>query len=148
MVATNSIRGGANRRALQAATDGRPIFDAWSDEPWVIDGAAVRVSLVCFSGTNDEHRPETRFDGQPADEIHTDLTARRGGTGIDLTGTKRIPANNGVAFMGDTKGGPSDVPGDLAREWLRLPANPNGRPNADVLKPWVNGTGLTGRPAD
>ncbi len=33
LVATNSIRGGANRRALQAATDGRPIFDAWSDEP-------------------------------------------------------------------------------------------------------------------
>ena len=50
LVATNSIRGGANRRALQAATVGRPIFDAWSDEPWVIDGAAVRVSLLCFSG--------------------------------------------------------------------------------------------------
>ncbi len=24
------------------------IFNAWSDEPWVNDGAAVRVSLVCF----------------------------------------------------------------------------------------------------
>ena len=31
LVATNSIRGGANRRALQAATEGRTIFDAWSD---------------------------------------------------------------------------------------------------------------------
>ena len=49
--------------------------------------------------------------------------------------------------MGDTKGGPFDIPGDLAREWLRLPANPNGRPNADVLKPWVNGMDLTRRPA-
>ena len=28
----------------------------------------------------------------------------------------------------------------------RLPANPNGRPNADVLKPWVNGMDLTRRP--
>ena len=47
--------------------------------------------------------------------------------GIDLTGTKRIPANIGVAFMGDTKGGAvRHRPGDLAREWLRLPANPNG----------------------
>ena len=45
LVATNSIRGGANRRALQAAIDTRRIFEAWSDEPWVIDGAAVRVSL-------------------------------------------------------------------------------------------------------
>ena len=147
LVATNSIRGGANRQALQAATDGRPIFDAWSDEPWVIDGAAVRVSLVCFSGMDDKHRPETRLDGEPADEIHADLTARRGGAGIDLTGAKRIPANMGTAFMGDTKGGPFDIPGELAREWLRLPANPNGRPNADVLKPWVNGMDLTRRPA-
>ena len=147
LVATNSIRGGANRRALQAATDGRPIFDAWSDEPWVIDGAAVRVSLVCFSGTGDAFRPETRMDGEPVDEVHSDLTAKRDGTGIDLTVAKHIPANIGVAFMGDTKSGAFDVPGDQAREWLRLPANPNGRHNADVLKPWVNGMDLTRRPA-
>ena len=146
LVTTNSIRGGANRRALQAATDGRPIFDAYSDEPWVIDGAAVRVSLICFSGASDAYRPETRLDDEPADEIHSDLTASRGGTGIDLTGAKRLSANIGVAFMGDTKGGPFDVPGDLAREWLNLPANPNGRPNGDVLKPWVNGMDLTRRP--
>ena len=147
LVATNSIRGGANRRALRAATDGRPIFDAWSDEPWVIDGAAVRVSLVCFSGAGDAYRPKTRMDGEPADEIHSDLTVRRGASGIDLTRATRIPENIGVAFMGDTKSGPFDVSGDLAREWLRLPANPNGRPNADVLKPWVNGMDLTRRPA-
>ena len=49
--------------------------------------------------------------------------------------------------MGDTKGGPFDIPGEQAREWLRLPANPNGRPNADVLKPWVNGMDLTRRPS-
>ena len=55
--------------------------------------------------------------------------------------------NAGVAFMGDTKGGPFDVSGDQAREWLRLPANPNGRTNAAVLKPWVNGMDLTRRPA-
>ena len=147
LVATNSIRGGANRRALQAATAGRPIFDAWSDEPWVIDGAAVRVSLVCFSGQGDQHRPEPRLDGQAVDEIHADLTAKRGGAGIDLTEARGVPANGGVAFMGDTKGGPFDIPGELAREWLRLPANPNGRPNSDVLKPWVNGMDLTRRPA-
>ena len=105
LVATNSIRGGANRRALQAATD-------------------------------------ARLDGEPVDEIHTDLTARRGGAGVDLTRVRRLPENTGVAFMGDTKGGPFDVAGDQAREWLRLPANPNGPTNADVLKPWVNGMRL------
>ena len=147
LVATNSIRGGANRRALQAATDGRTIFDVWSDEPWVIDGAAVRVSLICFSDPDGEPEPEIQFDGELVDEIHSDLTAKKGGEGIDLTKAERLPANLGAAFMGDTKGGPFDIPGDLAREWLRLPANPNGRPNADVLKPWVNGMDLTRRPA-
>ena len=147
LVATNSIRGGANRRALQAATETRRIFEAWSDEPWVIDGAAVRVSLVCFSRADDELAVGARLDGQPVDEIYMDLTARRGAAGVDLTRVRRLPENVGVAFMGDTKGGPFDVSGDQAREWLRLPANPNGRPNADVLKPWVNGMDLTRRPA-
>ena len=147
LVATNSIRGGANRRALQAATDMRRIFEAWSDEPWVIDGAAVRVSLVCFSRAGDESVSGARLDGQPVDEIYADLTARRDGAGVDLTGVRRLPENAGVVFMGDTKGGPFDVGGDQAREWLRLPTNPNGRTNADVLKPWVNGMDLTRRPA-
>ena len=147
LVATNSIRGGANRRALQAAIDTRRIFEAWSDEPWVIDGAAVRVSLVCFSRTDDDFVSAARLDGQPVDEIYADLTARRGGAGVDLTVVRRLSENANVAFMGDTKGGPFDVAGDQAREWLRLPANPNGRTNADVLKPWVNGMDLTRRPA-
>ena len=148
LVATNSIRGGANRRALECATSGRPIFDAWSDEPWVIDGAAVRVSLVCFSQANDELTPEVRLDGETVDEIYTDLTARRGGVGVDLTKARRLARNAGVAFMGDTKGGPFDVPGDLARQWLQEPANPNDRPNSDVLAPWMNGMAITRRPAD
>ena len=148
LVATNSIRGGANRRALQSATDGRPIFDAWADEPWVIDGAAVRVSLVCYSDADDEYRPETRLNGERVDEVHSDLTSTSGGIGIDLTGVKRLTANVGIAYMGDTKGGPFDVPGELARQWLQEPANPNGRPNSDVLKPWMNGMAITKRPAD
>ena len=148
LVATNSIRGGANRRALERATDGRPVFDAWSDEPWVVDGAAVRVSLVCFSRPDEEPAVERRLDGEPVDEIYTDLTARRDGAGVDLTKARRLARNAGVAFMGDTKGGAFDVPGDLAREWLQEPANPNGRPNSDVLRPWMNGMAVTRRPAD
>ena len=148
LVATNSIRGGANRRALERATGGRKIFDSWSDEPWVIDGAAVRVSLVCISQVDDELASEVRLDGETVDEIYTDLTARRGRAGVDLTKARRLAENARVAFMGDTKGGPFDVPGDLAREWLQMPANPNGRPNSDVLAPWMNGIAVTRRPID
>ena len=147
LVATNSIRGGANRRAVQAATDTHRIFDAWSDEPWVVDGAAVRVSLVCFTRSGDASVAGARLDGQSVDEIYADLTARRGAAGVDLTRVRPLKSNASVAFMGDTKGGPFDIVGDQAREWLRLPANPNGRTNADVLKPWVNGMDLTRRPA-
>ena len=52
---------------------------------WLIDGAAVRVSLVCFSRIDDDSVSDTRLDGQPVDEIYADLTARRGGAGVDLT---------------------------------------------------------------
>jgi type II restriction/modification system DNA methylase subunit YeeA len=50
--------------------------------------------------------------------------------------------------MGGTKGGAFDIPGTLAREWLRLPNNPNQRPNADVLRPWANGRDVTQRSSD
>ena len=148
LVSTNSIRGGANRRALQTAIEGCPISEAWSDERWVIDGAAVRVSLVCFARPEDGSARERRLDGERVDAVHTDLTARRGGAGVDLTGVRRLDRNLGVAFMGDTKGGPFDVSGEQARRWLREPANPNGRPNSDVLGPWMNGMDVTRRPAD
>ncbi len=147
LVATNSIRGGANRRALQTATRNRPIFEAWSDEPWFVDGAAVRVSLVCFARADDEPAGERRLDGARVDAVHADLTARRGASGIDLTVAQRLYRNLGVAFMGDTKSGRFDVPGERARQWLEQPANPNGRPNSDVLAPWMNGMDVTRRPA-
>ena len=146
LVATNSIRGGASRRALEAATGGLRIFEAWSDEPWVVDGAAVRVSLVCFSHPSGQREP-VRLNGEAVDQIHTDLTAVSARAGVNLTCAQRLSENAGVAFMGASKKGPLDIPGDLAREWLMLPANPNGRTNADVLKPWQNGMDLTRRPA-
>ncbi len=145
LVATNSIRGGANRRALRAATDNGRIFDAWSDEPWVIDGANVRVSLVCFTRADDNAISEIRLDGESVDEIFMDLTSRAAGRGADVTSGGRLLENSNVAFMGDTKGGAFDIEGDQARKWLNLPANPNGRTNADVLKPWFNGMDLTRR---
>ncbi|MDR0673247.1 MAG: N-6 DNA methylase [Zoogloeaceae bacterium] len=58
LVATNSIRGGANRKVLDSIVRDMRIVEAWSDEPWVNDGAAVRVSLVAFGdqGTGDRRQ--------------------------------------------------------------------------------------------
>jgi type II restriction/modification system DNA methylase subunit YeeA len=140
LVATNSIRGGANRDVLDRLALDLAIFEAWSDEPWIIDGAAVRVSVVCFAARDGA---AARLDGATVATIHPDLTA---GT-VDLTKARPLRENRGVAFMGDTKGGAFDIPGELARQWLALPLNPNGRPNADVLRPWMNGMDVTRRPA-
>ena len=38
--------------------------------------------------------------------------------------------------------------GDFARTLLTAPSNPNGEPNAAILKPYWNGDDLTGRPRD
>ena len=139
LVATNSIRGGRNRAVLDRIVENGAIFDAWSDEPWVVDGAAVRVSLVCF-GPKEAGLP-VHLNGAAAEQINSDLTSGS----VDLTKAGKVARNAGRAFMGDIKGGTFDVPGDLAREWLRLPANPNGRPNSDVLKPRMNGMDVTRR---
>ncbi len=142
LVATNSIRGGNNRAVLDRIVAHGAIFDAWSDEPWINDGAAVRVSLVCFARKNSGI--SVLLNGAPTTRIHSDLT----GGATDLTQARRLEANQSTAFLGVNKNGPFDVPGDLAREWLRLPANPNGRPNADVLKPRINGMDVTRRSSD
>ena len=63
-----------------------------------------------------------------------------------MTQAQRLKENLSMAFMGDTKGGAFDIPGDLARRMLAAPLNPNGRSNSDVVRPWVNGSDLT-RPA-
>lgn len=140
LVTTNSIRGGANRKVLDRIVAESRLFEAWSDEPWVVDGAAVRVSLICFGQGEDP----LRLDGKSVAQINADLTA-----GVtDLTKARRLSENQNVAFMGDTKGGAFDVPGSLARAWLSMPMNPNGRPNSNVLRPWRNGMDITRRGRD
>ncbi len=140
LLATNSIRGGPNRATLDRVKQSGDLFMAWSDEPWTVEGAAVRVSIV---GQDNGSETQRVLDGASAGRINSNLTS-----GVDVTRARALPENQGVSFMGDTKGGSFDIPGDLAREMLSLPANVNGRSNADVAVPWVNGLDLTRRPRD
>ncbi len=141
LVATNSIRGGANRSVLEPIAEQRGLFAAWSNEPWTVEGAAVRVSLLSFAASE---AVSPMLDGREVESINADLT----GSDSDLTKSKTLAENARIAFMGDTKGGAFDIPGSLARDWLTRPLNPNGKPNADVLRPWANGMDITRRPAD
>ena len=143
LVATDSIRGGANRKVLERVAETTRIFEAWSSELWINEGAAVRVSLIGFGTIFPVHR-SNRLDGVEVGSIHADLTA---GEGLNLTIAKPLAENARTAFQGITKGGAFDIPGEQAREWLRAP-NPNGQPNAAVVRPWRNGMDVTQRPAD
>lgn len=145
LVATNSIRGGENRTVLERIRNTACIIEAWSDEPWVIEGADVRVSLTCFAKTSPNF---ARLNGNIVAEIFSDLTASPSAGRLDLTSAARLKQNRRVSFMGITKTGPFDVDGALARAWLALPVNPNGRRNADVLFRSVNGDDIAGRRSD
>ena len=125
------------------------IFNAWSDEPWINEGAAVRVSLVAF-GPKHDRQEGIRLDGMKVASVHADLTASPLGTESQVTNlTVAVPLreNAGASLRGTTKNGPFDISGDLARSWLTRP-NPHGRPNPDVLKPWCNGMDVTRRHSD
>lgn len=67
---------------------------------------------------------------------------------LDFTQTRRLHSNLNLCFQGPVKVGSFDIPGDLARGWIALPPNPNGRPNSDVLRPWANELDLSRRPSD
>jgi len=141
LVSTNSIRGGKNRAVLDAICKTSRIYEAWSDEGWINDGAAVRVSLIAFGHAEQN----SLLDGKPAGEIYSDLTTSTDSTiSLDLSTAKPLKENNGNCFIGTQKGGSFEISGELARSWLRLP-NVNGRSNADVVRPWANGQDMTRR---
>lgn len=138
-LATDSIRQGKNRVVLNQIAATSDIFFGISVHKWTLKGAAVSVSLVGF-GAREEAEPR-ELDGVEVSIIHPNLSAT-----FDTSQAKRLADNQGRSFMGDTKGGPFEVPLELAQTWLAMPLNPNGKPNSDVLKPWANGLDITRRP--
>ena len=53
LLATQGIRGGANRKVLARIKETGDIFFAWSDEPWIVEGAAVHVSIIGYDDGTD-----------------------------------------------------------------------------------------------
>ena len=137
LLATQGIRGGRNREVLNRIAESGGIFWAQSDRVWTLDGAAVQVSMVGFDDGKQEAR---ELDGLEVSEIYTNLTSGE----TDMTKARRLKENLGIAFMGDTKGGPFDIDDGLAKQLLAQP-NPDGRSNEDVVRPWINGSDITGR---
>jgi type II restriction/modification system DNA methylase subunit YeeA len=237
LLATQGIRGGANRNVLERILRTGNIFWAISDRNWLLDGANVHVSMIAFErgriagikhpllrdheeeklrrrvqqendppvpgmlrhaekieaiqrldirrrqpGVLDQLHAEAGttaptahpipaqgnalgkeiheqrglkawpipplpihdltepciLDGEPVPFINPDLT-----TGSNTASAHRIKENQGICFMGTTKVGAFDIDTETARKMLAAPTNPNGRPNSDVVRPWVNATDIT-----
>ncbi len=135
LVATNSIRGGSNRDVIEPIVRKARIFEAWSDEEWTVDGAAVRVSLLGFDRSNGP----ANLDGVVVSKIYSDLTSS------EYRSTQKLSSNSGVSFQGPVLVGEFDVDRDTATNWLLQPANPDGSKNSLVLRPLRNGRDLTTR---
>ena len=140
LLATNSIRQQGNRQALERIKESGDIFMAWSDRPWILDGAAVRVSMVGFDNGTEQGKV---LDGRPVATIHADLTAR-----TDVTSARPLAENAGLCFLGMMKAGPFDIRAATAQAMLSAPVNPNGRPNSDVVKRRIGGQDVVHLPRD
>jgi type II restriction/modification system DNA methylase subunit YeeA len=150
LLATQAIRAGANRQVLERIKQSGDIFYAQADRPWIQEGAAVRVSMVGFDdGSETDRRLNINKDdladvayqnAKQVEIINADLTSL-----VDLTQAHQLPENGNLCFQGPVKVGAFDIDAQTALEMLAVP-NPHGRPNSDVVKPWMNASDVTRRP--
>ncbi|MFT3893324.1 MAG: N-6 DNA methylase [Anaerolineales bacterium] len=139
LLATQSIRSIINRNVIDKITREGSIFLAWSDRPWVLDGAAVRVSMIGFDNGTESIKA---LDGNSVSHINADLTSD-----VDLTTAQSLDENKNLSFQGSMIGGSFQIPKPTAENWLAL-SNPNGKNNSDVLRPYVTGADVLRKVSD
>ena len=138
LLATNSIRHSYSRRVLERILATGGVFFAFSDEPWVNDGAAVRIAIV---GQDDGSTDDRYLDGDSVSHINPDLS-----TGATVSDARQLSENANTAFTGDQRNGDFDISSESAARMLSAPLNVNGRPNQDVIFPFVIARDLAARP--
>ena len=139
LLATQGIRGGANRKVLDRIKIDGEIFWAMSDREWSLDGAMVHISMVGFDNGTDKSR---LLDGSQVTTINSNLTRAS-----DVTRATPIQRNAGKSFIGAAIHGPFDLAPETAISFLVTP-NVHGRPNSDIVRPWANGLTITKRERD
>jgi type II restriction/modification system DNA methylase subunit YeeA len=98
LLATQGIRGGANREVLKRIKRTGDIFFAESDRNWILNGASVHVSMVGFDDGSDKQRS---LNGQTVSIIQANLTAE-----ADITSARKLAENTGFSFIGAAIHGP------------------------------------------
>jgi hypothetical protein len=126
LLATNSIRGGVNRRVLERIKETGDIFWAQSDRDWILDGAAVNVSMI---GYDNGEETQKLLDNKSVEKINPDLSFA-----TDTTQAKILIENSNISFQGPSPKAPFDIDYDIAQKLLNQP-NINDRPSSDVVRP-------------
>jgi type II restriction/modification system DNA methylase subunit YeeA len=129
-LATQGIRGGANREVLKRIKDSGDIFFTESDRDWILDGANVHVSIIGFDDGSENHKV---LDGSIVASINPNLSIT-----ADVTTAEQLKKNSGISFIGVSMHGPFDLTEEAALKMLTLTGNPHGKANSDVIKPILN----------
>ena len=136
LLATQAIRGQANREVLRRIVADLHIFLAYSDRDWILEGAEVHVSIIGFQVVA-ARRPF--LNGAEVSKIYPDLSA-----GVEGTSAGRLAENLAIAFQGPVKVGKFELIFNAAHSLLCLP-NPSTKSNSDVLSPYVTGAEIADR---
>ena len=94
--------------------------------------------MVAFTGLVGNE--ENSLDGIAVKQINADLTG-----GLDTTRAALLSENKELCFRGTEMHGAFDLDAATAEKMLSVPANPNGRTNADVIRRYINALDITQR---
>jgi hypothetical protein len=139
LLATQGIRGGANREVLKRIKETGDMFFAESDRDWILAGANVHVSMIGFDDGSDSARV---LDGQKVTGIQPNLSS----LSVDISTASKLRSNTHIGFIGTTKKAPLDIQEAVAVDFLKRP-NPNKRPTSDVIVPYLNAEDVVRRNA-
>jgi type II restriction/modification system DNA methylase subunit YeeA len=137
LLATQGIRGGANREVLKRIQTTGNIFFAESDRAWILDGANVHVSMVGFDAGTETNLV---LNGKPVAQINANLT-----TTSDTSSAKPLAVNFQLGFIGVSMHGPFDLDETAALQLLQGSGNPTKKLNSDVVRPVLNAYEITKR---
>ncbi len=132
LLSTNSIRGVRSRSVLKRIKESGDIFMAWSDREWILDGAAVRISMLGF---DDGSETVKTLDGQSVQKVNLDLTGV-----IDVSAAAPLAENKGIAFMGLSPTGDFPISDELAQKMIISDSE-----NIAVLRRYISGKDITTR---
>jgi type II restriction/modification system DNA methylase subunit YeeA len=137
LLATQGIRGGANRTVLERIKQSGDIFWAYSDREWILDGATVHVSMIGFDNGFEKNR---ELNGKLALTINSDLSNT-----ANIASAFPLRENSSLSFIGTQKTGAFDLTSEQAKIMISS-ANPNGRSSREIIKPWINALDIVREP--